>query len=162
MAEKLLLPKDGTKADIYEVILPQISALTLFETERTASLANVTAILREAFGFFWVGFYLVGDGNQLILNVFQGNVACSRIGYGKGVCGTAWKNGNIIVVEDVDKFDGHIACSSASKSEIVVPIIKGERVVGVLDVDSDKLSDFDSVDSYHLKLICQIVADNCF
>lgn len=162
MAEKLILPENGTKADIYEAILPQISALTLFETDRTASLANVTAVLREAFGFFWVGFYLVGDNNQLVLNVFQGGVACSRIGFGRGVCGAAWKKRESIIVENVDLFDGHIACSSASKSEIVVPILKHGSVLGVLDVDSDRLSEFDSTDAHYLEIICQTVADNCF
>ncbi|MEG1635810.1 MAG: GAF domain-containing protein [Rikenellaceae bacterium] len=162
MAEELKLPTNGTKADIYEAILPQISALTLFETNRTASLANVVAVLREAFGFFWVGFYLVGDDNQLVLNVFQGSVACSRIGFGRGVCGTAAKKAKSIVVDDVSKFEGHIACSSASKSEIVVPIIKDGKVIGVLDVDSDSIADFDTTDMNYLEALCQTVAYNCF
>ena len=162
MAEKLYFPTDGCKADIYEAIVPQISALTLYETDRTASLANVTAILKEALGHFWIGFYLCKWGDELVLNAFQGTVACSRIRYGKGVCGSSWSKAETVVVDDVNDFDGHIACSSISKSEIVVPLIKDGVVIGVLDIDSDSYSTFDATDKHYLEEICRIITVNCF
>lgn len=160
MAENLHIP-NGTKADIYEVIVPQISALILSETSRIASLANITAILKEAFNFFWVGFYII-EGDELILGPFQGTLACSRIRYGKGVCGTAWKNQTTIIVDDVNNFSGHIACSSLTNSEIVIPIIKNSKVVAVLDVDSLKLSDFNDTDKIHLEKLCTTIGQIVF
>ena len=140
MAEELILTK-GTKADVYAALIPQIQALVGSETDTVANLANISAALKQTFGFFWVGFYLVRQ-DELVLGPFQGPIACTRIAKGKGVCGTAWEQQKTLVVPDVDAFPGHIACSSDSKSEIVVPLIKNGMVIGVLDVDSDKLDDF--------------------
>ncbi len=155
---------NGDKAGCYRELLPQIRSLIEGEPDATADLANVAAALKEAFGFFWVGFYLVKDGvgasgeKELILGPFQGPVACTRIGYGRGVCGTAWKSGKSIVVEDVEKFPGHIACSSLSRSEIVVPMIcRGKNIVGVLDIDSDEVGTFDEVDRHFLEELCGII-----
>ena len=150
MSESLYIPESATKAEKYEAILPQIEALITGEPDLYANLANISAALKEAFDFFWCGFYLVKE-NQLVLGPFQGPIACTRISLGKGVCGTAWQEGKTIVVPDVDAFPGHIACSSASKSEIVVPVFKGGIVAMVLDVDSDHLDDFDSVDQEYLE-----------
>ena len=125
MAEELIIDKRGKK-EMYATLLPQIKALVEGESNRVANLANVAAALKQTFGFFWVGFYLVEDG-ELVLGPFQGPIACTRIRYGRGVCGTAWKEGKTLIVPDVDKFPGHIACSSASRSEIVVPIYNKER-----------------------------------
>jgi len=143
----------GSKEEIYVSLIPQIKALIGNESDSTANLANVSAALKEAFGFFWVGFYLVKN-NELVLGPFQGPVACTRIQKGKGVCGTSWEKEKTIVVDDVEKFPGHIACSSISKSEIVVPIIKNNVVIGVLDVDSDELATFDAIDEKHLTDLC--------
>ena len=145
MSESLYIPESVTKAEKYEAILPQIEALISGEPDLYANLANISAALKEAFDFFWVGFYLTKE-NQLVLGPFQGPIACTRISMGKGVCGTAWQKGETVLVPDVDAFPGHIACSSASKSEIVVPVFKGGLVAMVLDVDSDQLDDFDAVD----------------
>lgn len=153
MAEHLVI-SDGAKAEKYTLLLPQLKALVDGEQDLVANLANITAALKETFGFFWVGFYLVKE-NELVLGPFQGPVACTRISRGKGVCGTAWENAKTIVVDDVNAFPGHIACSSASKSEIVVPLIKAQTVVGVLDIDSDEFATFDEVDSTHLKELCE-------
>ncbi len=150
MAETLILPQNATKAEAYKALIPQIEALITGEADLYANMANISAALREAFGFFWVGFYLVKD-EQLVLGPFQGPIACTRINFGKGVCGTAWKEKKTQLVPDVDAFPGHIACSSASKSEIVVPLFKGEEVALVLDVDSDKLADFDEIDQRYLE-----------
>lgn len=150
MAESLFLPKEGSKSETYEALLPQIEALITGEPDLYANLANIAAALREAFGFFWVGFYLVKN-DQLVLGPFQGPIACTRINFGKGVCGTAWKEKKTQLVPDVDAFPGHIACSSASKSEIVVPVFKEDKVEMVLDVDSDKLADFDEIDQKYLE-----------
>jgi L-methionine (R)-S-oxide reductase len=156
MAETLI--KNGTtKSEQYEELHTQIRYLVGNETNRIANLANVTAGLKEFFGFFWVGFYLVENG-ELVLGPFQGPVACTRISLGKGVCGTAWKNNETILVPNVDEFPGHIACSSQSKSEIVVPILKNNDVIGVLDVDSDKLNDFDEIDQKYLEELCAWLA----
>ena len=156
MAETLFLPQNASKKDTYEALIPQIEALITGESDLYANLANVAAALREAFGFFWVGFYLVKNG-QLVLGPFQGPIACTRINFGKGVCGTAWKEKQTQLVPDVDAFPGHIACSSASKSEIVVPVFKGEEVAMVLDVDSDRLSDFDQTDQKYLEELMGIL-----
>ena len=151
----------GGKAARYETLLPQIRSLIAGETDMTANLANVAAAVKETFGFFWVGFYMVrpalepGAGEELVLGPFQGPVACTRIGFGRGVCGSAWKSGRSIVVEDVEEFPGHIACSSLSRSEIVVPVFHpgtGE-VVAVLDIDSRELSTFDETDRHYLEIL---------
>src|SRR6476659_6789453 len=132
----------GTKEEQYEVLLPQMKGLLEGETDLIANLANVAAALKEQFGWLWVGFYLV-KGDELVLGPFQGTVACTRITMGRGVCGTAWRTGQTIIVPDVEQFPGHIACSSSSRSEIVVPIIRANQVVGVLDADSESLDHFD-------------------
>lgn len=156
MSEELIVPKGGPKTEMYESLLPQIRSLVNNESDLIANMANVAAALKEVFGFFWVGFYLVKDG-ELVLGPFQGPIACTRIKYGKGVCGTAWKEGKTIIVEDVDKFPGHIACSSLSKSEVVVPLFSGKEVVAVLDVDSDSYSEFDTIDANYLNEICSYI-----
>ncbi len=150
MAETLFLPQSGSKEEIYQALLPQVEALISGEADLVANLANIAAALREAFGFFWVGFYVV-QGQELVLGPFQGPIACTRIAYGRGVCGTAWKEKKTQLVPDVEAFPGHIACSSASKSEIVVPAYQQGEVFLVLDVDSDRLDDFDAVDQRYLE-----------
>jgi GAF domain-containing protein len=152
MAEDLI-KLTGTKKEIYEGLFPQIKGLVEGETDLIANLANICAALNESFGFFWVGFYLVKE-NELVLGPFQGPVACTRIRKGKGVCGTSWEKAEILVVDDVDKFPGHISCSSLSKSEIVVPIIKENEVIGVLDIDSNSLATFDEIDAKYLSSLC--------
>ncbi|MCE3296285.1 MAG: diguanylate cyclase [Crocinitomicaceae bacterium] len=156
MAEDLYIAGES-KQEKYTSLLPQIQALIGDETDLVANLANISAALKSTFGFFWVGFYLVKDG-ELVLRPFQGTVACTRIAFGRGVCGSAWKEQKTLLVPDVEAFPGHIACSSLSKSEIVVPIIRGGEVIGVLDVDSDRLNDFDSVDQEELEKLCQWIA----
>lgn len=152
MAEDLYISA-GTKEEKYRALLPQIEGLLAGEDDVTANLANVTAALKETFGFFWVGFYLV-KGGELVLAPFQGPVACTRIRKGRGVCGSAWQEGRTLVVPDVDAFPGHIACSSLSRSEIVVPLLDGGEVWGVLDVDSDCLNSFDDTDARFLEEVC--------
>jgi GAF domain-containing protein len=152
MAEELT-HVEGTKEEIYQGLLPQIKALVNGESDATANLANVCAALKQTFGFFWVGFYLV-KGNELVLGPFQGPIACTRIAFGKGVCGKAWETKATICVEDVTQFPGHIACSAATKSEVVIPIQKNNTVIGVLDVDSTVLSDFDAIDVNYLNELC--------
>jgi L-methionine (R)-S-oxide reductase len=144
MAEDLKLA-EGSKTDQYRSLLPQVRALVEGEKDRVANLANIAAALRQQFGWLWVGFYLVKDG-ELVVGPFQGPVACTRIGKGRGVCGTSWKEERTLIVPDVEKFPGHIACSSLSRSEIVVPIFEGGEVVGVLDADSISLNEFDEED----------------
>ncbi len=156
MAENLWI-HSGNKADKYETLLPQIKALIEGETDVTANLANVSAALKQTFGFFWVGFYLVKN-EQLVLGPFQGSLACTRIRFGKGVCGTAWETKQTQLVPDVEAFPGHIACSSDSKSEIVVPLLKENQVAGVLDVDSDVLNDFDETDAHYLQQLAEWLA----
>ncbi|WP_343704212.1 GAF domain-containing protein [Chitinophaga sp.] len=151
MAEDLTIAK-GSKAEQYTALLPQIKALITGEPDQTANLANITAALKEQFGWLWVGFYLVKN-NELVLAPFQGPVACTRIRYGKGVCGAAWQQAKTLIVPDVEKFPGHIACSSLSRSEIVVPIFKNGEVIGVLDVDSTELNTFDETDRQYLEEI---------
>ena len=156
MAEDLLVSK-GTKEEQYKSLLPQIAAIIEGETDSTANLANIAAALKEQFGWFWTGFYLVKNG-ELVVGPFQGPVACTRIRKGKGVCGASWAQAATIIVPDVEKFPGHIACSSLSRSEIVVPIIRNGEVVGVLDVDSEALDQFDTTDQLWLeKLVDMIV-----
>ncbi|EAZ81786.1 GAF domain-containing protein [Algoriphagus machipongonensis] len=156
MSENLMIPESANKAEKYEALIPQIEALISGEPDLYANLANITAALKEAFGFFWVGFYLVKE-TQLVLGPFQGPIACTRISIGKGVCGTAWQDAKTQLVPDVDAFPGHIACSSASRSEIVVPVFKGEQVAMVLDVDSDQVNDFDSADQLYLEKLMGIL-----
>jgi GAF domain-containing protein len=161
MAEDLSIVS-GSKQEKYISITQQIEALITGEPDLTANLANIAAALKEQFGWFWVGFYLVKEnantGNtELVLGPFQGPVACTRIAKGRGVCGTSWASEKTIVVADVEKFPGHIACSSASKSEIVVPIFKDGAVVGVLDVDSDTLDQFDAEDQQYLEAIVALI-----
>lgn len=158
MAEDLTLSK-GTKTEQYKSLLPQIKALITGEDDLIANLANTAAALKEQFSFFWVGFYLV-KGNELVLGPFQGPVACTRITKGKGVCGAAWQQGEIVLVPDVDAFPGHIACSSLSKSEIVLPLFRNQQIIGVLDVDSEFLNHFDEVDRLYLREICDFLMEN--
>lgn len=157
MSEQIFIPKDISKNEKYELLVPQIKSLVESESDLIANLANVSAVLKDAFNLFWVGFYLVKD-DELVLGPFQGPIACTRIGYGKGVCGSSWKEAKAIIVPDVDKFPGHIACSSLSRSEIVVPLISEDKVVGVLDVDSLSLNDFDTIDERYLSEICSVVS----
>lgn len=142
----------------YRRVLPQIRSLIQDETNLIANLANVSAVLREALGFFWVGFYLV-DGTELVLGPFQGPVACTRIAQGKGVCGQAWTTAQTVIVPDVHAFSGHIACNEASQSEIVVPVMKDGQVRLVLDVDSDRLNDFGETDERYLGEIAQLISN---
>lgn len=153
MAEELVL-LSGEKDEVYTSLITQIKALVGDEEDLIANLANVSAALGQAFSFLWVGFYLVKEG-QLVLGPFQGPIACTRIQFGKGVCGMAWEKRETLIVDDVETFPGHIACSSLSKSEIVIPLVKNDKVIGVLDIDSDELSTFDSVDEKHLNHLCE-------
>jgi GAF domain-containing protein len=158
MAESITFSKNLTKAEKYQSLLPQIKALIEVEADEVANLANISATLKESFYFWWVGFYL-NKAEELVLGPFQGPVACTRIAKGKGVCGTSFAEKKTIVVDDVEQFPGHIACSAASKSEIVVPIIKNGTVSMVLDIDSDKLSTFDEVDKQYLEELAQLIAE---
>jgi GAF domain-containing protein len=155
MAEDLSIFK-GTKEEQYQHIFPQIKGLLEGETDLIANLANVAAALKEQFGFFWVGFYLV-KADELVLGPFQGPVACTRIKKGRGVCGSSWEQGKTIIVPDVEKFPGHIACSSLSKSEIVLPLFSDSKIVGVLDVDSSTLDSFDETDEVYLQKIVDLI-----
>jgi len=152
MAEELNIAVNTDKAARYQTLLPQIDSLIEGESDLIANLSNVAAALKQTFDFFWVGFYIVKN-NELVLGPFQGPIACTRIGFGKGVCGTAWKEKKTIIVPDVDAFPGHIACSSASKSEIVVPVFLNNEVSMVLDVDSDQLNSFDETDQHFLETL---------
>ncbi|MDO4691699.1 MAG: GAF domain-containing protein [Porphyromonadaceae bacterium] len=157
MAEHLIL-SHTTKGERYAELLPQLKALVSYERNAVANMANIASALRMAFGFFWVGFYLV-EGQELVLGPFQGDIACTRIPYGCGVCGTAWERGETQLVPDVEAFPGHIACSSSSRSEIVVPIKDAQgQILGVLDVDSDQLNDFDQTDALYLEAVAQLAA----
>lgn len=157
MSESLIIPQNAERSEVYATILPQIKALVASEPDFIANLANVAAVLKEAFGFFWVGFY-IKKGNQLVLGPFQGPLACTRIDFDKGVCGYCYSSRLTVIVPDVDLFPGHIACSSASKSEIVVPgFDKNGEVIFVIDVDSDKLNDFSDVDACGLEEVVRIV-----
>ena len=157
MAEDLTIVRSTSKKEQYESLLPQIAALITGETDQVANLANISAALKEQFGWFWVGFYLVKQG-ELVLGPFQGPVACTRIAKGKGVCGAAWEQARTLVVPDVEAFPGHIACSSLSRSEIVVPVFKGDEVAGVLDVDSELLDQFDATDADYLEQLVKLVS----
>ena len=155
MAEDLVITT-GTKKDQYESLIPQIKGLLEGENDLIANLANSVAALKEQFGWLWTGFYLVKD-HELVLGPFQGPVACTRIKKGKGVCGSSWATEKTLIVPDVERFPGHIACSSLSKSEIVVPVIRNRKVVAVLDVDSEHLNHFDSTDQFYLEQIIQLI-----
>lgn len=157
MAKTLFIPATTDRATIYETIIPQIEALTQGETDLIANLANISAVLKTAFGFFWVGFYLK-KGNELVLGPFQGAIACTRIAFDRGVCGYCYRNKKTIIVPDVEAFPGHIACSSESKSEIVVPALDTNGEVQlVLDVDADRLNDFSEIDANGLEKIMKII-----
>lgn len=156
MAEELILTASDKKQR-YAELVPQIEALLQGEQNLVANLANTTSALKMAFDFFWVGFYLV-EQEELVLGPFQGPIACTRIQYGKGVCGTSWKEQKTIIVPNVDEFPGHIACSSLSQSEIVVPVFKDGKVVAVLDVDSEELNTFDEIDQHYLEIICACIS----
>ena len=155
MAEDLLIAK-GTKEEQYETLFPQIKALLEGEPDLIANLANITGALKEQFNWLWIGFYLVKD-DELVLGPFQGPVACTRIKKGKGVCGTSWAKAETLIVPDVEKFPGHIACSSLSRSEIVVPIIGNNKVIGVLDADSIEPDQYDIIDQKYLEQIIELI-----
>ncbi|MEG1749637.1 MAG: GAF domain-containing protein [Tannerellaceae bacterium] len=155
MSERLIV-SSGSKEEQYKTLLPQVASLVAGEADIVANMANMTAALKQAFGFFWVGFYRVKE-EMLVLAPFQGPIACTRIRYGKGVCGTAWKEGRTLIVPDVEQFPGHIACNAASRSEIVVPILRAGSVFAILDIDSDKPDSFDSIDAYYLEQICGLL-----
>ena len=155
MAEDLLIAK-GTKEEQYESLLPQINALLEGEPDLIANLANITGALKEQFNWLWIGFYLVKN-DELVLGPFQGPIACTRIKKGKGVCGASWAKAETLIVPDVEKFPGHIACSSLSRSEIVVPIIRNHIVVGVLDADSVELNHYDATDKKFLEQIIDLI-----
>lgn len=158
MAEELILDNNLTKEEKYATILPQISALIEPESDLIANLSNIASALKYGLGFFWVGFYLVKE-NELVLGPFQGTLACTRISKGKGVCGASWEQEKTIIVNNVEEFPGHIACSSLSKSEIVVPVFDSNKKVRlVLDVDSDELSSFDEIDQKHLEKLAQLIS----
>lgn len=155
MAEDLQIAR-GSKEEQYLSLIPQIKGLVSGEPDLVANLANIAAALKEQFGFFWVGFYFV-KADELVLGPFQGPVACTRIKKGRGVCGASWAQANTIIVPDVEKFPGHIACSSISKSEIVIPLLKNNEVWGVLDVDSDQYNSFDETDARFLQEIVELI-----
>lgn len=157
MAEDLLIAS-GTKSEKYQAIIPQIMALIEGEEDMTANLANITAALKEQFNWLWVGFYLVKK-DELVLGPFQGPVACTRIRKGRGVCGTSWEKAETLIVPDVEAFPGHIACSSASRSEIVIPLIRDQKVIGVLDVDSADLNHFDKTDQHYLEKLLDAIGN---
>jgi L-methionine (R)-S-oxide reductase len=159
MAEDLTISTSTSKTDQYEALLPQIAALLTGEPDLVANLANICAALKQQFNWFWVGFYLV-RADELVLGPFQGPVACTRIAKGRGVCGTAWQEAKTLIVPDVDAFPGHIACSSLSRSEIVVPLFNNNTVVGVLDVDSEHLQYFDETDAKYLEKVVGFINFN--
>jgi L-methionine (R)-S-oxide reductase len=159
MAEDLQITTSGSKEEQYISLIPQIEGLLYGETDLIANLANVAAALKEQFKWFWVGFYLVKNG-ELVLGPFQGPVACTRIARGRGVCGTAWDKAETLIVPDVDAFPGHIACSSLSRSEIVLPLFSHGEVIGVLDVDSSELNEFDETDAKYLTQVINLIKFN--
>jgi GAF domain-containing protein len=158
MAEELIISPSSEKKERYEILIPQIRSLIEGEEDVIANLSNIAAALKQTMNFFWVGFYLVKQ-QQLVLGPFQGPIACTRIDFGKGVCGTSWREKRTIIVPNVDEFPGHIACSAASKSEIVLPAIKDNEVKLILDVDSDKLNDFDTTDKESLEQVMKLIED---
>ncbi len=156
MAEELIISTSTSKQERYNTLLPQIESLVAGEPDVIANLSNIAAALKQTMNFFWVGFYIVKN-DQLVLGPFQGPIACTRIGFGKGVCGASWKEKKVMLVPDVEQFPGHIACSSASKSEIVLPAFKQGEVALVLDVDSEALNDFDATDERELQKIMRVI-----
>jgi GAF domain-containing protein len=158
MSESLLINKTATKEEQYQALIPQIKALVSDESDIIANLANIAAALKEGMDFFWVGFYIVKN-DELVLGPFQGPIACTRIKKGQGVCGRSWADAKTIVVADVDAFPGHIACSSASRSEIVLPGFKNSEVALVLDVDSSELNTFDATDQKHLEDLMKTISE---
>jgi L-methionine (R)-S-oxide reductase len=156
MAEQLIIASSTDKAERYKTLVPQIEALIGDEKDVVANLSNIAAALKQTMNFFWVGFYIVRN-DQLVLGPFQGPIACTRINFGKGVCGASWKEKKVILVPDVEEFPGHIACSSDSKSEIVLPAFKNNEVALVLDVDSDQLNDFDATDEKYLSQVMRFI-----
>lgn len=156
MSEELHIDKNSSREEKYKSLVPQIQALLTGESDLVANMANISAALKEVFSFWWVGFYLVKN-NELVLGPFQGPVACTRIALGKGVCGTSWKEAKPIIVPDVDQFPGHIACSSAPRSEIVIPVFKDGKVIAVLDVDSEHYDHFDKTDEQYLTIITKLL-----
>ncbi|MCB0429280.1 MAG: GAF domain-containing protein [Flavobacteriales bacterium] len=157
MAENLIINQAASRGEKYRDLLPQLKALVSGEPDLIANVANIVAAIRETFGFLWVGVYFV-KGDQLVLGPFQGPIACTRIAYGKGVCGRSWSEKKVFVVEDVDRFPGHIACSSSSRSEIVLPVLgKDGNVAMVLDIDSEHLADFSSVDEQFLTQVTELI-----
>lgn len=156
MAEFLSINHHSTKEQKYLTLLPQLKALLEGETDTIANMANISAALKMSFEFFWVGFYIV-KREELVLGPFQGTIACTRIKYGKGVCGTAWKEERTVIVDDVDQFPGHIACDAASRSEIVVPLFHHDEVIAVLDIDSEHLNHFDETDAHYLQQIVKLL-----
>ena len=158
--EELKIATTGSKQELYDCLTEQIKLLIGNEKNMIANMANVVAAIKQTFDFFWVGFYLCDTENELVLAPFQGPVACTRIKFGRGVCGTAWKLQQTVIVADVTKFDGHIACNSKSKSEIVVPVFHNGKVIAVLDIDSDNLNTFDEIDKNCLQKIVEIMMMN--
>jgi L-methionine (R)-S-oxide reductase len=157
MAEELIISESLSKKEKYEQLLPQLEGLVMGESNTIANVSNIMAALKQSFNFWWVGVYFV-DGDTLVLGPFQGPVACTRIGFGKGVCGTSWKEKRTIVVENVELFPGHIACSSASQSEIVVPVFNNKKeVIAVIDVDSEHLNHFDETDKLYLEKVAVLL-----
>jgi GAF domain-containing protein len=156
MSESISISKGAEKAILFQELLPQIQHLIENEADMIANLANISAVLKEAFGFFWVGFYMV-QKDELVLGPFQGSLACTRIQKGRGVCGASWEKGQTVLVPDVEAFPGHIACSSFSRSEIVVPIFNKGEIFAVLDIDSDKLNDFDQTDAFYLEKLADLI-----
>jgi L-methionine (R)-S-oxide reductase len=159
LTHQLSLPKTNDKTRIYEALLPQVEALIQGEPDLIANMANFVAVLKEAFNHLWTGFYLVRE-NELVLGPFQGPVACTRIGFGKGVCGVSWEKMETIIVPDVDQFPGHIACSSESRSEIVIPGIRQGKVIFVLDIDSTLPGSFDDTDARYLDVMVSLLVSN--
>lgn len=157
MSETLSVPEGGGKEAKYQALLPQLAVLMDDKLDLVANMASMAAALKTLFGFFWVGFYRV-VGDELVIGPYQGSLACTRIRCGKGVCGTAWQEAKTLVVPDVEQFEGHIACSSLSKSEIVVPVFQAGQVVAVLDIDSDELATFDDIDAAYLEQCCRLLA----
>jgi|SRR5690554_24934 len=156
MAEELIIPEGATRKEIYKSLYPQLVALTNGEKDQIANMANIVASIKESINFLWVGFYRV-VGDKLVLGPFQGPVACTNIAFGKGVCGSAWKDEKTVIVPNVEEFPGHIACSAHSRSEIVVPVIKNNKVIAVLDIDSDELNSFSKDDAIWLQNICSLL-----
>lgn len=156
MAEEFIIREESTKEELYESLYPQLKSLVNDGGDIIANMANISSVLKESFKFFWVGFYRV-IGERLVLGPFQGPIACTYIAFGKGVCGKAWEEEKTIIVPDVDQFPGHIICNSKSRSEIVIPVKRGNKVIAVLDIDSDMLDSFDDFDAVNLEKICLLL-----